>query len=79
MKLVDNLKSFFRRILKKESVKKLDIPSNENSNANIKENTNSFSNSLKSNVKNGEVSIKKGKGAKIETLVCPGDGLGIKH
>ena len=78
MKLVDNLKIFLKRILKKESVRKLNTPSNENSSANIEKNTNSFSDSLKGNV-NVEGSIKKAKGAEIETLICPGDGLGIKH
>lgn len=65
MKLIKNIIIFFKKILKKEETKMLEAPTNNN------EDKINFLNSLKANI------VKKRKN-KVETLICEGDGLGIK-
>lgn len=65
MGVIQNIVLFFKRIFKKEdNIKMIEAPAKEN------EGKIDFVNSLKVNI------IKKKK--KPETLVCYGDGLGIK-
>lgn len=65
MNIIQNIVLFFKKIFKKEdNIKKIDAPKD------VKTNKTNFVNSLRVNI------IKKKK--KPETLVCYGDGLGIK-
>lgn len=66
MKIIENIVVFFKKIFKKEEdIKMLETPINAN------EDKANFMNSLK-------VNIVKARKKKVETLVCEGDGLGIK-
>lgn len=69
MRILEYIKSFFKKIFSKaEEIKMIEEPK---VNFNNKDRTN-FINSLKVNI----IQFKK---KKIETLTCFGDGLGIKN
>ena len=67
MKIIDKIISFFEKILKKDKkeTKMISAPKE------IKEEKEEFINSLK-------VNIEEKRKSKVETLICYGDGLGIK-
>lgn len=72
MKILDNLKIFFKKFFsKKESYDLLDKAKSDNEKS-INTNKSDFMESLKQNVK-------KKKKARVETMVCVGDGLGINN
>ena len=67
MKLIDKIISFFEKIFKrdKEEIKTISAPKERN------EEKENFVNSLK-------VNLEEKRKSKVETLICYGDGLGIK-
>lgn len=68
MNVLKEIISFFKNILKKnDKIKELPEPK-----AYISKDRNSFIDSIK------VTNIEKKKNKKIETLICDGDGLGIK-
>lgn len=71
MNIINKMISFIKRLFNKKELKQLEAPRDIKT---IDDKKEKFMNSIKV-----VTELKKKKKTKIETLICPGDGLGIQQ